>query len=146
MQLKKPEKLEKPDKLHESFADKESASKVVKLKAFSKFLDTAEALQSATALVEGRVSSSMKKFLKKHLKEGSDQLAVSDSKLGNAIKEKLGIPCVWDDGVMQLMRGLRSQLEQRNHSLHYFAEPNCRRWPAQDTTGTPVRAAVAGAY
>ena len=89
------------------------ASRSVSLKAFSKFVDTAEALQSATALVEGRLSSGMKKFLKKHIvsKEISDTLAVGDSKLGNAIKEKLSIPCVWDDGVAQLMRGLRSQIE-----------------------------------
>ena len=38
----------------------------VSLKAFSKFIDTAEALQSATALVEGKLSSGMKKFLKKN--------------------------------------------------------------------------------
>ena len=85
----------------------------VALKAFSKFVDTAEALQSATALVEGRLSSGMKKFLKKNIvsKELTDTLAVADAKLGGAIKEKLSIPCVWDEGVMQLMRGLRSQIE-----------------------------------
>ena len=85
----------------------------VSLKAFSKFVDTAEALQSATALVEGRLSSGMKKFLKKNIvsKELTDELAVADAKLGNAIKEKLSIPCVWDEGIMQLMRGLRSQID-----------------------------------
>lgn len=85
----------------------------VSLKAFSKFVDTAEALQSATALVEGKLSSGMKKFLKKNCvsSEVQETLAVADSKLGNAIKEKLDIQCVWDEGVMQLMRGLRSQVE-----------------------------------
>ena len=39
------------------------------------------------------------------------QLAVSDSKLGNAIKEKLSIKCVNDTGVMEVMRGIRGQLE-----------------------------------
>ena len=39
----------------------------VKLKAFHKFDDTAEAVQSATALVEGKLSSGMKKFLKKNI-------------------------------------------------------------------------------
>eukprot|EP00967_Tisochrysis_lutea_P141923 scaffold261413_cov39-Tisochrysis_lutea.AAC.3 len=39
----------------------------VKLKAFKKFEDTAEAVQSATALVEGKLSSTMKKFLKKNV-------------------------------------------------------------------------------
>ena len=85
----------------------------VSLKAFSKFLDTAEALGAATSLVEGKVGSGLKKFLKKNVvaKEVTDTLAVADAKLGNAIKEKLSIPCVWDEGVMQLMRGLRSQIE-----------------------------------
>ena len=40
-----------------------------------------------------------------------DTLAVADAKLGGAIKEKLNIPCVFDDGAMQLMRGLRNQIE-----------------------------------
>ena len=89
------------------------ASCSVSLKAFSKYVDTTEALQSATALVEGRLSSGMKKFLKKNIvsKEITDTLAVADAKLGGAIKEKLSIPCVWDEGVMQLMRGLRAQIE-----------------------------------
>ena len=39
----------------------------MKLKAFHKFEDTAEAVQSATALVEGKLSAGMKKFLKKNI-------------------------------------------------------------------------------
>lgn len=39
------------------------------------------------------------------------QLAVADSKLANAIKEKLSIKCVNDSGVMEVMRGIRGQLE-----------------------------------
>ena len=39
----------------------------MKLKAFHKFEDTAEAVQSATALVEGKLSAGMKKFLKKSI-------------------------------------------------------------------------------
>lgn len=39
----------------------------VKLKAFKKFEDTAEAVQSATALIEGKLSATMKKFLKKNV-------------------------------------------------------------------------------
>jgi nucleolar protein 58 len=117
----------------------------VKLKAFHKFDDTAEAVQSATALVEGKLSSGMKKFLKKNVvakelkarptpparaaaaaplrrlapaqhtrraRSPQDQLAVADDKLGRAINEKLSIPCIWDESVLQLMRGLRSQIEE----------------------------------
>ena len=36
---------------------------------------------------------------------------MSDSKLANAIKEKLSIKCVNDSGVMELMRGIRGNVE-----------------------------------
>lgn len=36
---------------------------------------------------------------------------MSDSKLANAIKDKLSIKCVNDSGVMELMRGIRGQLD-----------------------------------
>lgn len=41
-----------------------------------------------------------------------ETLAVADSKLGNAIKEKLQIDCVHNNGVMELIRGVRSQLTE----------------------------------
>ena len=49
----------------------------------------------------------LKKFLKKHA-EG-ETLAVLDAKLGNVIKEKLGINCIYSSGVMELTRGIRAQ-------------------------------------
>ena len=58
-------KMKKHDDLWEAFQDVGSTRKLVKLKQFHKFDDTAEAVQSATALVEGRLSAGMKKFLKK---------------------------------------------------------------------------------
>ena len=148
------------------------APQVVKLKAFSKFDNTAEALQAAASLVDSKMSKSepspacaaegggglpagpwapcragagphgplklepiaagrrrplprrsaalpsasacpalppgLKKFLKKHA-EG-ETLAVVDAKLGGLIKEKLGIPCVYSAGVLELSRGVRNQL------------------------------------
>lgn len=38
-------------------------------------------------------------------------MAVADSKLASSIKDKLSIKCVNDGGVMELMRGIRGQLE-----------------------------------
>lgn len=35
-----------------------------------------------------------------------------DAKLGASIKDKLNIACVHDEGIMELMRGLRSQIEE----------------------------------
>jgi nucleolar protein 58 len=43
-------------------------------------------------------------------KDIKDQLAVPEAKLGTAIKEKLGIPCIYDASVQELMRGIRSQI------------------------------------
>ena len=105
--------LKKPEDIWDAFTSAASAKKAVKLKAFHKFEDTAEAVQSATALVEGKLSAGMKKFLKKSIvsKELQETLAVADAKLGGAIKEKLGIPCVSDESALQLTRGLRNQIE-----------------------------------
>ena len=109
----------------------------IKLQGFSKFGNTTEALGAATALVEGILSKGqlffpffskyfskyfsnifliffldLKKFLQQEIvdKNLKEQLAVADSKLGGIIKEKLGIACVNDNGVHELMRGIRTQL------------------------------------
>ncbi|CAM6104217.1 unnamed protein product [Calypogeia fissa] len=99
-------KLERVDDLWKEFESQESARKFVKLKAFSKFANTAEALGAATSIVDGKLSKGLRKFLKANC-EG-DTLALADTKLGNIIKEKLSIDCVNNSSVMELMRGLRS--------------------------------------
>ena len=83
---------------------------MVSMKAFSKFENTTEALAAAATLVDSKVGKNLKKFLSKHA-EG-ETLGVADSKLGAAIKDKLGINCVADGGVMELMRGVRFQLNE----------------------------------
>lgn len=84
----------------------------VKLKHFEKFADTTEALAATTAAVEGKLSKSLKKVLKKHVcKDVQDQLLVADAKLGNAIKEKFNLQCVSNSSVQELMRCIRSQLD-----------------------------------
>ena len=59
----------------------------------------------------------LKKFLKKNCGE-KDTLALMDAKLGNIIKEKLGVNCVYSNGVMELCRGVRSQLQGLISQLH----------------------------
>ena len=81
---------------------------MVKLKAFDKFENTAEALQAAASMVDSKLSKDLKKFLKKHA--SGETLAVLDAKLGSVIKEKLEIPCVFSSGVSELTRGVRNQL------------------------------------
>ncbi|XP_063733888.1 nucleolar protein 58 isoform X2 [Eleginops maclovinus] len=105
-------KLQQIDSLHKEFDTPEKANKVVKLKHFEKFQDTTEALAAATALTEGKIGKSLKKVLKKVVaKEAHEQLAISDAKLGGVIKEKLDLACIHSPMVAELMRCIRSQIE-----------------------------------
>ncbi|XP_041997728.1 probable nucleolar protein 5-2 [Salvia splendens] len=103
-------KLSKVEDLGKEFASPDSARQIVKLKAFSKFENTAEALSATTQLIDSKPSKDLRKFLRSHC--DGDILAVADSKLGNSIKEKLQIECVHNNSVMELMRGVRSQLNE----------------------------------
>ncbi|KAK7076221.1 Nucleolar protein 58, partial [Halocaridina rubra] len=106
------QKLQKVENLFEDFENAQRASKVVQLKNFSKFSDSADALQASVALNEGKLCKPLKKLLKKvFAEEAHEQLAVWDSKLGNAIKDKLGIQCVSNTKVGELMRCIKSQVE-----------------------------------
>ncbi|KAF2598188.1 hypothetical protein F2Q68_00012123 [Brassica cretica] len=103
-------KLSSVEDLGNVFSSPESARKMVKLKAFDKFDNTSEALEAVAKLVEGTPSKGLRKFLKANCK--GETLAVADSKLGNIIKEKLTIDCVHNNAVMELLRGVRSQLSE----------------------------------
>ncbi|KAG6773307.1 hypothetical protein POTOM_020572 [Populus tomentosa] len=103
-------KLSKVEDLGKEFSSPDSARKVVKLKAFSKFENTAEALEAATKIIESSTSKGLRKFLRANC--DGETLGVADSKLGNAIKDKLKIECVHNNAVMELMRGVRSQLTE----------------------------------
>jgi len=103
-------KLSKSENLYEDFETLDKAKNVVKLKKFQKFEDTTEALASATALVEGKMSKSLKKLLKKVVAEDAhEKLAVADAKLGNVIKEKMELTCEANSKIGELMRCIRSQ-------------------------------------
>eukprot|EP00058_Branchiostoma_floridae_P013095 XP_002598583.1 hypothetical protein BRAFLDRAFT_113716 [Branchiostoma floridae] len=104
-------KLQETEELFKDFETPEKASKIVKLKHFQKFDDTTEALSAATAAVEGKMSKTMKKMLKKIVaKEAHEELAVADAKLGNAIKDKLDLQCVHNTAIAELMRCIKSQV------------------------------------
>jgi len=90
------------------FATLEGAQKVVSLKAFQKFGNTTEALAATTAIVESKLGKDLKKFLKKQAK--GDQLGVSDPKLAGIIKEKIGVQCLHNSMVNELLRGIRLQM------------------------------------
>jgi len=98
--------------LNKQFESPESAAKIIKLKAFKKFKDTTKALKAAAAICEGKLDKNLEKFLqKKGPKSEKMKLAVMDSKLGGLIKDKLKIKCLYNDAVIDLMRGIRTQLD-----------------------------------
>jgi nucleolar protein 58 len=82
------------------------------LKAFNAFKDTADAVAAASDMVDNTVGKSLKKFLKKHVKDAgvTDKLAVMDKAFGGVIKDKLGIQCIHDKSVDELMRGIRTHM------------------------------------
>lgn len=99
--------------MYSLFATPELAQDALKLKGFSKFADTTEALSSATAAIEGKLSKGLKNFLKTSIvnKEIQDKLAVADAKVGKVIQDKLGIKVVHGTAVAELMRGIRAQID-----------------------------------
>lgn len=105
-------KLQKVDNLFEDFETVEKASKVIQLQDFKKFADSADALEAGVALNEGKICKPLKKLLKTvFAREAHEQLMVWDAKLGNSIKDKLGIQCVSNNSVGELMRCIKSQVE-----------------------------------
>lgn len=104
-------KLNKPDSLYKEFQNAKKATKLVSVEQLQKFKDASEALASTTALIEGKISKRLKKFLsKKVIPLYSDEtLAVSDAKLASAIKDKFNISCVTSTAVQELMTCIRSQ-------------------------------------
>ena len=111
-QMSDESKLSKVDNLYKEFETSKKANKLISLKHFERFRDTTEAISSATALIEGKMGKKLKKMLKKVvLKDGNEELAVADAKLGNAIKDKLNIGCVTSKAIEELMTCIRSQIE-----------------------------------
>ena len=109
----KEKKLKQVDSLAEEFSTPDRANKLVKLQAFHKFEDSQAALKAAIACVKSKLSKSLKKFLQNSIVNQSieDSLIVCDKKLRGVIEEKLGISCLYSSKYIELIRGIRSQLE-----------------------------------
>jgi len=106
-------KLKKAENLYTHFENIESAKKLISLSSFEKFADTADALSSTTAVIEGKVNNTLQNFITKSIvqRDLDEKLAVADKKLGSAIKEKFpDIDCVNDPFIMELFRCIRFQL------------------------------------
>ncbi|XP_004674881.1 PREDICTED: nucleolar protein 58 [Condylura cristata] len=92
-------KLQEVDSLWKEFETPEKANKIVKLKHFEKFQDTAEALAGTF----DRTNPSSCKYHSRHVKQAC-RLRKSDG-------EKLNLSCIHSPVVNELMRGIRSQMD-----------------------------------
>ncbi|XP_074600421.1 nop5 ribonucleoprotein [Brevipalpus obovatus] len=110
--LNDEKKLEKTDKLFKLFQEPDKASKLLTLHHFERFKDTSDAVDCASAIIEGKLSKRLKKMLKKIVdQDSSEVLAVADPKLAANIKEKLNISCNASGAVQELMSCIRSKVE-----------------------------------
>ena len=102
------------EKVQESIEELERFAKMVKLTGFVPFKSAEEALSNINDVSEGAMNDTLKAFLEQNLptvkagKKAKYVLAVSDPKIGTAIVEGLGVPCVAADPVAaELQRGIR---------------------------------------
>ena len=99
-------------KLKKHLQDASSAQRALSLVDFHKFTNTTEALSASTALVESKLHTSLRRFLRKQMKGKKDfVLGVSDTKLGRAISSKLDCTIAADENVQALLRGIRLHLD-----------------------------------
>ena len=120
MQITDEKRLSKTsdEDLHDKFfCDPDRAKKFVSLVHFEPFADTADAVTAAAACIDGRVSKSLKSFLKKQLKKSGkgDSLAILDKSMVAGIKEAFPtLPCTLacDSKTHELCRGIRCHLDE----------------------------------
>jgi len=113
---KKFAKTDADDMYNNFFSNAKDATSFVNLIAFQPFHDTADAVSAATACIEGKLSKSLKSFLKKQLKNKEikgDTLAIADKTLAVSIKDKIsGLNIVNDAKSNELFRGIRCYLDE----------------------------------
>lgn len=85
--------------------------------AFQPFKSAQTTLESAEAIVEGKLPEDLKIFLQENLpskekKRRKVVLGVSDAKIGSAITEEFNVTCSFSDIVPEIMRGIRFHYEK----------------------------------
>ncbi|BDA45072.1 Nucleolar protein 56 [Coccomyxa sp. Obi] len=101
--------------VQQSTVDLTRFGKVVKLQSFAPFTNAAHALDEMNAISEAVLTDDLKNFLETNLpkvsgkvsKDPKFQLGVSEAKLGSEIQEATKIPCVCNEFIGELVRGLR---------------------------------------
>ncbi|KAL2642822.1 hypothetical protein R1flu_010409 [Riccia fluitans] len=101
------------DAVQESVVDFNRFGQIVNLTAFKPFESAADALEQCNAVSEGILTQELQSFLELNLpkvkpgKKVKYSVGVSEPKLGSAILEATGIPCVSNNYVLEFLRGVR---------------------------------------
>lgn len=107
------------DAVTAAMQDLSKFGRVVKLQGFLPFKNAAEALQNINEVSEGIMGETLRNFLELSLpkvkkskdgtpkKSSSFALGVSDKTLASCIKSELGVECISDETVLEIIRGLR---------------------------------------
>ncbi|KAG2439308.1 hypothetical protein HXX76_004667 [Chlamydomonas incerta] len=117
------------DKVQEAVSDMARFGRIVKLTAFKPFPSAADSLEQINAISEANLTDELKNFLEQNLpkvKEGKKakyKLGVFEPKLGSIIQETTGIPCISNDMVGEVLRGIRANMAR----FVSVAEPDMKR-------------------
>lgn len=101
------------DKVQASVSDMQRFGKVAKLTAFKPFGNAADALEQINAISESNLTDELKNFVSmnlpkvKDVKKAKFQLGTAEPKLGAAIQEATQVPCVCNEFIGELLRGIR---------------------------------------
>lgn len=97
-----------------AFGSAEKAQNAAKLVAFDRFKDTKAALEETASLIEGKMGKKLKKFLNKNIVDQGikEELCVIDTKLGAAIKDKLGLAVNCSEQTKELQRAIRLNIDE----------------------------------
>ena len=106
-------KIHKSSSLVEDLNTAEKVAEQFKIHRFEKFQSAANALEEANAIIEGKVSENLQKFLEDAKSDKKATLIVSEAKLGNAIN-KLGLnfQVVSDAASLDLQRAIKQFLPE----------------------------------
>lgn len=90
----------------------EKTAGALKLQAFKKFENTADALENVTAIIEGKVSPALAALLSEVSESKTASLVVADSKLGNSINKlpDLKFQILSDSTTADLYRAIREHM------------------------------------
>ena len=95
------------------YSNMDRFGKVCSLQSFKPFKSAKDALEQINAISEGVCTDLLHNFLEQNLPRIKDEkkakftLGVLDSKLGNSIVDSMKFPCVCNDSINEMTRGVR---------------------------------------